>query len=63
MEKNSKLKNFLFIIAHPDDEIVGTTTIIKKLLEEKSKVYIFFLTNGVVSEKHLMFWQKKISRK
>ena len=40
MEKNFKLKNFLFIIAHPDDEVVGTTTIIKKLLEEKNKVYM-----------------------
>ena len=63
MEKNFKLKNFLFIIAHPDDEVVGATTIIKKLLEEKNKVYIFFLTNGVISEKYLMFWQKKNIKK
>ena len=34
------MKNILFVAAHPDDELVGATFIIKKLLQKKN--YYFF---------------------
>ncbi len=59
MEKDPKLKNFLFIIPHPDDEIVGVCSIIKKLIGKNNKIYLFFLTNGIVSQKSLIFSKNK----
>lgn len=31
------MKKILFVIPHPDDEIVGTCILIRKLLREKKK--------------------------
>ena len=59
MEGNLKVKNILFIIPHPDDEIVGACIIIKRLLHEGKKVHFFFITNGVLSKNSMWFWQKK----
>ncbi len=59
MDKDFKLKNLLFIIPHPDDEIVGTCAIIKRFIKQNKNIYLFFLTNGVVPQSSLMFWQKK----
>ena len=56
------MKNILFVAAHPDDELVGATFIIKKLLQKKNLI-IFILTNGVISKEEMWFWNKnKISR-
>ena len=55
MEKDPKLKNFLFIIPHPDDEIVGVCSIIKKLIGKNNKICLFFLTNGIVPQKSFIF--------
>ena len=52
------MKNILFVAAHPDDELVGATFIIKKLLQKKN-IIIFFLTNGVISKEEMWFWNKK----
>ena len=53
------MKNILFVAAHPDDELVGATFIIKNLLQKKN-IIIFFLTNGVISKEEMWFWNKKI---
>ena len=37
------MKKILFLIPHPDDEIVGACKIIKKLLDKKKKFLFFFL--------------------
>lgn len=52
------MKNILFVAAHPDDELVGATFIIKNLLQKKN-IIIFFLTNGVISKEEMWFWNKK----
>ncbi len=52
------MRDILFIIPHPDDEIVGCCSIIKNFLEENKKIHLFFLTNGVLSEEFMWFWQK-----
>ncbi len=51
------MKNILFIAAHPDDELVGATFIIKKVLLKKNLI-IFFPTNGVISKEQMWFWNK-----
>ena len=51
------MKNILFVAAHPDDELVGATFIIKRLLQKN--LFIFFLTNGVISKEEMWFWNKK----
>ena len=57
------MKNILFIIPHPDDEIVGSCTIIKRLIKDGKKIFLFFVTNGVISEKSMWFWRKKLIKK
>ncbi len=52
------MKNILFVIPHPDDEIVGTCILIRKLLREKKKISLVFLTNGVISPDQNWFWKK-----
>ena len=52
------MKNILLVVPHPDDEIVGLFTIIKRILR-KEKIFIFFLTNGVIDKKSLWFWERK----
>jgi hypothetical protein len=38
-----RMENVLFIIPHPDDEIVGSCIIIRELLLKKKKyIYIFY---------------------
>ncbi len=59
MEGSFKVKNILFIIPHPDDEIVGACIIIRRFLLEGKKIHFFFITNGVLSKDNLWFWQKK----
>ncbi len=59
MEEDFKLKNILFIIPHPDDEIVGVCSLIKKFIGENKNIYLFFLTNGVISQKSFFFSIKK----
>ena len=51
------MKNILLVVPHPDDEIVGLFTIIKRILRKEK--YIFFLTNGVIDKKSLWFWERK----
>ena len=52
------MKNILILASHPDDEIVGTCIIIKKLLEKKINVTIFFLTTGIISKSDMWFFNK-----
>ena len=52
------MKNILLIAAHPDDELVGTAFIIKKVLLKKNLI-IFFPTNGVISKEEMWFWDKR----
>ncbi|MAI85099.1 MAG: hypothetical protein CMM91_09250 [Rickettsiales bacterium] len=54
-------KNVLILAAHPDDEVVGLSTKIRELIREGNFVYIFFLTNGVISKNSRWFWEKKIT--
>ena len=61
------MKNILIIAPHPDDEVVGAHTIMKRILKQKNKV-VFFLTNGVVDKNSVWFWdrnnhQKKVKRR
>ena len=53
------MKNLLFIIPHPDDEIVGCGIILKKFLEEGKRITLFFLTNGIIDVNQMWFWDKK----
>jgi len=53
------MKNLLFIIPHPDDEVVGCCTIIRRLLNKNKNIHLFFLTNGVISEESNWVWQRK----
>ena len=60
----NKDKNILILAPHPDDEVVGTCTIIKRGMEKGKRFYIFFLTNGVISREEMWFFeQKKYSTK
>ena len=52
------MNNILFIIPHPDDEIVGASVIIQKILKKKN-LFFFFVTNGVISQKQQWFWERK----
>ena len=52
------MKNVLLIAPHPDDELVGATFIIKKVLF-KTNLIIFFPTNGVISKEEMWLWEKK----
>ena len=52
------MRNILFVIPHPDDEVVGSCLIIKEFLKKK-KISILFLTNGVISPSKNWFWEKK----
>ena len=52
------MKNLLFIIPHPDDEIVGSCSIIRRYKHDGKKVFLFFVTNGVLSKEHVWFWEK-----
>ena len=52
------MNNILFIVPHPDDEIVGASVIIKRILKKK-KVFFFFLTNGIISKNQQWFWERK----
>ena len=54
-----KNKNILILAPHPDDEVVGTCTIIKKGMELGQHFYIFFLTNGVIPREEMWFFEKK----
>ena len=54
------MKNVLLIAPHPDDELVGATFIIKKVLF-KTNLIIFFPTNGVISKEEMWLWEKKIT--
>ena len=51
------MNNILFIVPHPDDEIVGASIIINRLLKKK-KIFFFFLTNGVISKNQQWFWDR-----
>ena len=53
------MKNILFIIPHPDDEIVGSCCIIKRYISNKKNIFLFFVTNGVISSSSSWFWNKK----
>ncbi len=57
------MKRILFIIPHPDDEVVGCCSIIGRLKKEGKQVFLFFLTNGVISRKLSWFWDKKNIKK
>ena len=35
------MKNILIIAPHPDDEVVGAHTIMKRILKQKNKVVFF----------------------
>ena len=54
------MKRILFAIPHPDDEIVGTCTLIKNFVEEKKIITIVFLTNGVISRQQNWFWKRSM---
>ena len=56
------MKNVLFVIPHPDDEIVGSCILIKNFLR-KQKVTLVFLTNGVISPNTNWFWKRKNYKK
>ena len=51
------MKNILIVAPHPDDELVGASLIISRLIDKK-KIIIFFPTNGVISKDSMWFWSK-----
>ena len=56
------MKNVLFVIPHPDEEIVGSCILIKNFLR-KQKVILVFLTNGVISPNTIGFGKGKTIKK
>ncbi len=46
LNKYNTQKTTLIIAPHPDDEILGTTNLIKKKLKSREKIKIIYLTNG-----------------
>ena len=54
-----KNNNILVLAPHPDDEVVGTCTIIRRGLKQGKSFYIFFLTNGVITKKEMWFFLRK----
>ena len=63
VEFDFKMKNILFIIPHPDDEIVGSCCIIRRYIRDKKNIFLFFVTNGVISQTSNCFWNKKKIKK
>ena len=53
------MRKILFLIPHPDDEVVGCCSIIRKFKKNGKQIYLFFITNGVLSEKSSWVWDKK----
>jgi len=53
------MKKILFIIPHPDDEIVGSCILIRNFLKSGKKVLIFFATNGLIDKDSEWPWKKK----
>jgi len=53
------MKNILFIIPHPDDEIVGSCIILRNFLISGKRIVIFFLTNGVLSKESMWPWKRR----
>ncbi len=52
------MKNILLVAPHPDDEIVGASIIIKRILSKKNLI-IFFPTNGVIPKEAMWLWDRK----
>lgn len=53
------MKNRVLVIApHPDDEIIGCGGTILKHIDLGDKVFVFFVTNGEVSEKESIYERK-----
>ena len=57
------MKKYLFVVPHPDDEIVGSCIILRRILNQGNEVHVFFLTNGIISKDSLWFWEKKKYKK
>ena len=53
------MKNILILAPHPDDECVGLSKLIKQKRKKGCIFYIFFLTNGVIAQENMWFWEKK----
>ncbi len=53
------MNKILFLIPHPDDEIVGACKIIKNFQNKKKKIFILFLTNGVIDKNTMWSWDRK----
>ena len=53
------MNKILFLIPHPDDEIVGSCKIIKNFQNKKKKIFILFLTNGVIDKNTMWSWDRK----
>lgn len=53
------MKKILILVPHPDDEIVGTSIIIKNMLERGCSISLFFLSNGVIDSNEMWFWKRK----
>ena len=50
------MKNILFIIPHPDDEIVGSCCIIKRYISNKKNIN--YMRNKILNELKPMSWKK-----
>ena len=53
------MKNILILLSHPDDEIVGSCIFIRRKIMEGHKIFLLFLTNGVIGRDDMWFWKKK----
>lgn len=52
-------RNILFLIPHPDDEIVAATGYIKKAQRSGSKINALYLTTGCVAQDVLWPWKRR----
>ena len=39
---DNKMKKFLFVVPHPDDEIVGSCIILRRIINQGNEVHVFF---------------------
>ena len=57
------MKKILILVPHPDDEIVGTFILIRRMLKEGCFIFLFFLSHGVIDSKEMWFWKRKYYKK
>lgn len=57
--KGGFMSRILFLIPHPDDEVVAAATFIRRLPRGAHSIFGLYLTSGVPLSEHLWWWQRR----